>query len=496
MTLPVLTAVTGNWEATLVAGLERSSNDVRVVRRCVDLAELLSAAAAGLGRAAVLSADLARLDREAVAQLQQSGLAVVGVTDPGDDEAGRRLLNLGIPRVVSADVGAAELALVVIGAVENLARHSPDGGPADSAPPDLGQAPGGGLARDLGRAAADPRAGSWGRGPAAVRPSAVPMVAADPADALARAPSWVSDAVAAHRPGGRSGRVVAVWGPTGSPGRTTVAVSLAAEFAQRGVPTLLVDADTYGPSVAQTLGLLDESGGIAGAVRAANSGALDIHRLARLAPCVSPTLRVLTGLPQPSRWPELRPSALEAVWQCARSLARWVVIDCGFCLETDEELTFDTSAPRRNGATLSALAVADTVLVVGSGDPVGLQRLVRGLSELNDAFGPAIQRHVVVTRVRAAAVGSPPERRIADALRRYAEVRDPWFVPDDRSALDEAMLAGRMLSEMNPNSPARRVFSELAVHLEEQVLADGLAVADDVLDGPAGLTRAGGHPSR
>jgi len=310
MSLPVLTAVTGVWEASLVAGLERSAGDVRVARRCVDLAELLSAAGAGLGRAAVLSADLHRLDREAVAQLLHAGVAVVGLADPGDDDARRRLADLGVERVLAADQAAAEVAIAVVEAVHDLDRA----------------------------------VGPW------LRAAALP--ASDPADALGPAPA-VPDDRDGGRPGGppgsRPGRLVAVWGPVGSPGRTTVAVSLAGELAHRGAQTLLVDADTYGPSVAQTLGMLDESGGIAGAVRAANSGALDVDRLARLAPGVSPTLRVLTGLPQPSRWPELRPSALESVWSCARDLARWTVVDCGFCLEADEELSFDNrcSAPQR-----------------------------------------------------------------------------------------------------------------------------------------------------
>jgi MinD-like ATPase involved in chromosome partitioning or flagellar assembly len=253
-----------------------------------------------------------------------------------------------------------------------------------------------------------------------------------------------------------------------------VATSLAGELARRGAQTLLVDADTYGPSVAQTLGLLDESGGIAGAVRAANSGTLDLDRLARLAPAVWPTLRVLTGLPQPSRWPELRPSALETVWERARELSRWTVVDCGFCLETDEELTFDTAAPRRNGATLSALAEADVVIAVGSADPVGLQRLVRGLADLSDALGPSISPRVVVTRVRAAAVGAGPERRVVEALARYAGVDDPWLVPDDRASCDAAMLAGRLLVETAPASPARRALADLAADLEERLLQETL----------------------
>ena len=46
--------------------------------------------------------------------------------------------------------------------------------------------------------------------------------------------------------------VVAVWGPTGAPGRTTIAVTLATELAALGI-TVLVDADTYGGSVAQAV---------------------------------------------------------------------------------------------------------------------------------------------------------------------------------------------------------------------------------------------------
>ena len=53
MSVPVLTAVTGaSWEAALVAGLERTPTGITVVRRCVDLADLL-AAAAKIGRAHV-----------------------------------------------------------------------------------------------------------------------------------------------------------------------------------------------------------------------------------------------------------------------------------------------------------------------------------------------------------------------------------------------------------------------------------------------------------
>ena len=107
---------------------------------------------------------------------------------------------------------------------------------------------------------------------------------------------------------------------------------------------------------------------------------------------VGPDLRVLTGIARAERWPELRPAGLSAVYTVARELAELTVIDCGFGLEQDEELSYDTAAPRRNGSTLVSLADADHVIAVGSADPVGLQRLVRGLAELAEAVPTASHR--------------------------------------------------------------------------------------------------------
>ena len=76
MSVPVLTAVTGaRWETDLVSALEHSPIPLSVVRRCVDLPDLLAAANSGQARAVVLSADLRRLDRDAVTRLKATGVA-------------------------------------------------------------------------------------------------------------------------------------------------------------------------------------------------------------------------------------------------------------------------------------------------------------------------------------------------------------------------------------------------------------------------------------
>jgi len=217
--------------------------------------------------------------------------------------------------------------------------------------------------------------------------------------------------------------------------------------------------------VAQVLGMLDEAPGLAAAARAAAQGTLDLTTLARLTPSVAPDLRVLSGISRADRWPELPSSSLDAVWSVARGLAEWTVVDCGFCLEQDEVLSYDTRAPRRNAATLSALEAADVVLVVGSGDPVGIQRLVRGLGELTD-LGLGATRVVLVNRVRASVAGPHPGDAVAQALARYAGVTDAHLVPEDRAAVDTALLEAKTLREAAPGSPVRRALAGVAARVD------------------------------
>ncbi len=414
MSVGVLCAVHGSAESIIVQAVERTGGRLSVTRRCADLTELLAAAEAGLGRLAVVSGDLDLLDREAVELLHRAGVRVVGVGDATRPWLGERLSALGADLVVMAPLDDAEGGSVVRDALAILdAIDEP--GSADPAPPEV-----------------------------PFRPPA-------------------------------AGLVVAVWGPTGAPGRTTVAVNIAAELAAAGRRTLLVDGDTYGGCVAQVVGMLDEAPGLAAAARAAGQGSLDLLTLARLTPQIAPDLRVLSGISRADRWPELPGSSLDAVWTVARSLAEWTVVDCGFNLEQDELLSYDTRAPRRNGATLSALEAADVVLVVGSGDPVGIQRLVRGLGELND-LGLGGTRLVLVNRVRASVAGAHPGEAVQQALARYAGVTDVHLVPDDRPSLDAAMLEARTLREVAPGSPARRALAGIAAQVDAMLAQSPVSV--------------------
>ena len=252
------------------------------------------------------------------------------------------------------------------------------------------------------------------------------------------------------------GRVVAVWGPAGAPGRTTVSIGLADEAARLGVSTLLADADPYGGTVAQTVGLADETSGLALASRDAVTGRLDTVRLAQRSRQLRPRLRVLTGLSRADRWRELRPAGLPFVLEESRRLSELTVLDCGFCLEQDEAIT----GPQRNGATLVALAAADTVLCVAAADPVGLHRLTRGLDDLRAAL-PGVVSLIVANRVTSRVASGD----IAVALRRWGGVEAGAHLPADPAALDTAARAGATLAETAPTSPLRRSLVELACAL-------------------------------
>src|SRR3954454_24682202 len=418
MKLAVLSLADGAaWEERLVAAFERGGHAVEIVRRCVDVVDLMAVAASGQGRAALVAANVRRFDADAVDRLRAAGVAPVGVVTRGDVGAEDQLRAVGVESVVPDDVEPAVAAAVLTEAVRSA-------GSGDEPAPRRSQ-----------------------------------LAFGDPATSMPIPPG--SGAPMPAEQSTRRGSVVAVWGPTGAPGRTTVALALADELAQLAMDTLLVDADVYGGTVAAVIGLLDESPGLAAACRQASGHRLDAAALAALCWQLAPHLRVLTGIPLASRWPELRPTAIGSVLASARALADFTVIDCGLCLETDEELSFDTIAPRRNGATLAVLDDADLIVAVGAGDPIGMQRLVRGLAELRDT-AVSTPVHVVLNRVRDGVVPGDTARELTGALERFAGQSAAALLPADPRAVDAALAGGRLLSESSPGSAFRQAVREFA----------------------------------
>lgn len=302
------------------------------------------------------------------------------------------------------------------------------------------------------------------------------------ADAILEPPSAGTRAVEVDADAGRRGAgpapdtraersggvVVAVWGPHGAPGRSTVAIQLAAMLAAPGRAVALVDADTHAPAIAPLLGLTDDGPGIAAACRRAEFGTLDEAELTRLSSPVSTgagSIDVLVGINRPSRWPELSATRLRAALTACRGWADVTVVDVAASLDGDEELMSDLAAPQRNAAAFAALDSADRIVAVASAEPLGIARFVRGYAELRAVVGSAPVT-VLINRMRPGPLGLDGRRQIRAALDRFSGIGDMRFLPFDPRAVDGALLHARPVSDVAPRSSFAAAMRPVAAALE------------------------------
>lgn len=556
MSVGIVTAGGGHaWETALVAEAARGGSPVTVVRRCVDMADVLAIAATGQVAVAIVASDLRRLDSESVFDLAGFGVAVVAVHRMGDDRAATSLQRIGVAAAVPDDASPSAIVQAAFSAAgdgpvgagaggrrtgaaadpsralpgvtggaaaresadresvgresaqagDGAARFATAGADEDRADGSLAASVGGGGARggDQGsdgdggdvdapgsragtrRTGVDPDRVESGSAPrstgARVRTllgrarRATPAGRRQGTDGAATALRGHRAPRTSHRADGPAvaastasrggavpeqsgpGRVIAVWGPVGAPGRSTVAMGLADRAVHAGSTALVIDADVYGGVLASAFGLLDESAGLAGACRLAAGGRLGAADFAGLCWQVQDRLTLLTGIARADRWPELRPSAIPVVLDLARARADIVIVDCAAVIETDEEISFDTLAPRRNGATVAVLNAADQVLAVGAGDPAGVERLARAHAELA-ALSPQITPDIVFNRVRSSAAS---EAELREASRRFCAADPVAFLPEDRGSVDLAWRRGMTLSAVAQKSPLISAFDGL-----------------------------------
>lgn len=418
------------WESPALTDLEAHPGVV-VLKRCVDVDDLLAAVTSGQADVAVVSLDAPGLDPASVAHLRRHAVRPVAVTSalPEDLDAREHAARLGITALV-------------------------------------------------------------GRGELASLPRVVTTVE-DVADTRVRVDVPVHDVEVDRVPAAEPGRLVAVWGPAGAPGRTTVATNLAWELARREVGVVLADLDPYGGAVAQQLGILDEVSGLLSASRLAAAGQLD-DRFPSVCRGVGDHLAVVTGLPRADRWREVRAAQVDQLLERARTHGQ-VVVDTGFSLEDDTGSDLG-GRPGRNALTLAALEQADEVVVVGSADPVGLTRLARGLVDLRDR-APGTPVRVAVNRMRSSIGWS--EKEIAGMVEGFSRVAGLHFLPDDRAGLDQALVSGRPVADLgvSPLVNALAALADAVFPAHARGGADGPSVRTRLRRGSASTGRGGGRRS-
>jgi flagellar biosynthesis protein FlhG len=172
------------------------------------------------------------------------------------------------------------------------------------------------------------------------------------------------------------GLISAVMAVSGGAGATEVALALAAAMQQRGERVVLVDADEVAPSLAQRMAL-PLVPNLRNAVDAIERGVGSLQETLVSLPQRDGGFELLCGLASPRDWPGLRPdSVAEVVGELAKTRAQ-VLVNAGS--RSDELIAPGGLA--RHGITRAMLLVADQVVLVGGGTPIGVARTLDWLAE-------------------------------------------------------------------------------------------------------------------
>lgn len=433
--MSVLLALRGNLETEVVTSLSQAKPPIPVARRCADLAEVLAAAQAGVGSIAIIN----DADMTFVHELHSCGVQIVAV---GAGENGRER---GIDAICSP------FASDVIACVQSLIRN--------------------------------------------------PISVAG------------ENKVARPENPRHQGRLVAIWGSAGSPGRSVVARDLAAEFAVRAFEgntrsqgrknlrgrsgsnkkrslrrfaprddgggvvssrddeggvvssrddgkgrtarqTLLIDADTYSPSLAQLVSLNQESSALIAAARHINMGKISVGTVADL--CVDIAgFSFLAGLNVGSRWREVpSPVARELFMQAKKG---WDVTIVDIASQAERrDFSYDDE---RDGVACELLELADDVVIVGQAGVLGVRRL---LGCLDEAEKRELSRvHIALTHVRRSRRTGDDRQEIGSILSAKGYENVHW-ISEDRRAYEEAETRGLVLREVDKTCQAVKDIASLA----------------------------------
>ena len=252
----------------------------------------------------------------------------------------------------------------------------------------------------------------------------------------------------------QKGMVIGVWGAAGSPGRTTMALTLGSLARSRGFQVIVVDADPRGGTIASAWGLLDEVPGFLACARLAAKGSLDAAEVTRLASRYdghSGVIDVLTGVSRLMRESEVERDSVSRVVNELRQLYSLVVIDVGSDLPSHDSALLERTTDAQR-ITANLVATVDHVVAVIDATPAGITRFARAQEDLRSAIDHDRVTYLLngVDRSRRAL---KEEAVIHEALWRFAGLRDYVTVPRDDAHARHALTMGASLVDIGAKSP-------------------------------------------
>ncbi|NBW73059.1 MAG: hypothetical protein EBR26_01425 [Microbacteriaceae bacterium] len=258
---------------------------------------------------------------------------------------------------------------------------------------------------------------------------------------------------------------VACFSGAGSPGRSTIAVNLASEFALAGQRVLLVDLDTLAPSISLQLGLTDTPAGLSALLRLVEQNRLSRTEFSRLTVRVDlgrNELIFIPGLSSAVRWPEVSMERVSGLLEAVKSQFDLVVFDLSQPVHTRSKLQHPSLAMEDRDALLAGVLEASSKIVFISGsDPIAAKRFIDAKGFLSDTASKA-EQFVVVNRFRTAALGPSAKNELEQTYERLLSLRIDCFIPDEPENFDRSIRNGLPLALLKRSSPARAELRQLA----------------------------------
>lgn len=251
-------------------------------------------------------------------------------------------------------------------------------------------------------------------------------------------------------------QIFAVWGPHGSPGKSTIALNLAFEISQTK-RTLLVDLDLTAPAQSLLLGINEPAPGLTAVARLIRQGRFNAEELQRLSIQIkhkSSKLRLLPGLSTPNRWNEITEDTVIQLFRIAKLDFECIVLDLSSSLE--ENLITPQSPTTRNGATRAALTHATQIVTVIKNTKVSLQNYANQFIELQNLNKT---RHLVINMAE--------NDKLPNVIKQLTKESVVQKIPRDETSLILAESQGLPLSITRRKSLARIAILSLAHRLLE-----------------------------
>lgn len=295
-------------------------------------------------------------------------------------------------------------------------------------------------------------------------PTQTPNTPQSPPAAVSLEDAHVSEGMGGQPRPQRRGAVIAVYGTTGAPGRTTTAIHVAAELAE-SASVGLFDADIVAPSVAHALGLSVDGSSLSALARMRARGALTPAHIDEAAYTGPKNMRIVTGLTSAHRWREAAPTTIHSILDVCRQMWDYTVVDM-HAASSDPLDEYHRHTPHRDHVITRILDDADAIIVVARADALGLHRFTEAWEWL-DQRNPKGRRIVVANMAQVERTGTNPHQAISQALSTTIPGVDVSVVPFDARVL-KALLRGTTLSGSHKRT-VRGAYHDVAQRIRAEV---------------------------